>query len=46
MGMDLSGPAGDFWWDVFSWHKLLRIAQQYGWQPAGTWPPPSRSIIR
>jgi hypothetical protein len=36
MGMDLSGPAGDFWWDFFSWHKLLRVAQRYGWQPEGT----------
>jgi hypothetical protein len=36
MGPDLSGPAGDFWWDCFSWHKLLRVAERYGWQPAGT----------
>ena len=36
MGMDLSGSAGEFWWDVFSWHKLLRVAQRYGWEPAGT----------
>lgn len=36
MGMDLSGPAGDFWWDVFSWRKLLRVAEQHGWEPAGT----------
>jgi hypothetical protein len=34
--MDLSGPAGDFFWDVFSWHKLLRVAKRYGWRPAGT----------
>jgi hypothetical protein len=36
MTMDLSGPAGDFSWDVFSWHKLLRMAERYGWQSAGT----------
>ncbi len=36
MGMDLSGPTGDFGWDYFSWHKLLRVAERFGWQPAGT----------
>ena len=36
MGMDLSGPAGGFFWDVFSWPKLLRVARSHGWEPAGT----------
>lgn len=36
MGMDLSGPGGEFWWDFFRWHKLLRIALRHGWEPAGT----------
>ena len=36
MGMSLQGVAGDFWWDTFSWVKLLRVAGRYGWRPAGT----------
>ena len=42
MGMDLSGPAGDFWWDYFSWHKLLRVAERSGWRPVGTLLPSER----
>jgi hypothetical protein len=36
MAMHLHGVKGDFGWNAFSWIKLLRLAQNYGWQPAGT----------
>ncbi len=36
MGVDLSGEGGDFGWDTFSWARLLRLAERYGWRPAGT----------
>ncbi|MBL8822428.1 MAG: hypothetical protein JNJ77_07570 [Planctomycetia bacterium] len=36
MGMDLTGPAGYFRWDFFRWHRLLSVAERYGWEPAGT----------
>jgi hypothetical protein len=36
MAMNLHGAAGDFGWDTFSWVKLLRLAEHYGWRPAGT----------
>src|SRR4051794_15663787 len=36
MAMDLTGAGGEFSWDVFSWGRLLRLAEKYGWQPAGT----------
>ena len=34
--MHLNSAKGDFGWDSFSWQKLLRLAEQYGWRPAGT----------
>jgi hypothetical protein len=39
MGMDLSGAGGEFFWNFFSWPRLLQIAEEYGWEPAGTLPP-------
>ena len=36
MAMNLHSERGDFGWDVFSWQKLLRLAERYGWRPAGT----------
>ncbi len=36
MGMDLSGAGGEFRWNFFSWPRLLQIAEEYGWEPAGT----------
>jgi hypothetical protein len=36
MAMLLHSVRGDFGWDVFSWQKLLRLAESYGWRPAGT----------
>jgi hypothetical protein len=39
--MHLHSAKGDFAWDSFSWQKLLRLAEHYGWQPAGTTIPES-----
>ena len=39
--MNLNSAVGDFFWDTFSWAKLLRLAERYGWQPAGTTIPDS-----
>jgi hypothetical protein len=39
MGMDLNGAGGSFRWNFFSWPRLLQIAEDYGWEPAGTLPP-------
>jgi hypothetical protein len=36
MAMHLHSARGDFGWDSFSWQKLLRLAERYGWHPAGT----------
>src|SRR6266700_1978839 len=36
MGMILVGAGGDIWVNVFEWGQLLRLAQSYGWVPAGT----------
>jgi hypothetical protein len=36
MGMDLHRAGGDFWFNIFSWGQVLELAQQYGWEPAGT----------
>jgi len=36
MAMHLHSARGDFGWDVFSRQKLLRLAERYGWKPAGT----------
>jgi hypothetical protein len=36
MAMHLHSARGDFGWDIFSWQKLLRLAERYGWRPAGT----------
>jgi hypothetical protein len=34
--MNLHGAKGNFGWATFSWVKLLRLAERYGWQPAAT----------
>jgi len=34
--MHLHSATGDFVWDSFSWIKLLRLAERYGWRPVGT----------
>ena len=36
MGIILKGAGGDIWASVFEWGQLLRLAQLYGWVPAGT----------
>jgi hypothetical protein len=36
MGMDLHGAGGDFRFNIFAWGQVLGLAQQYGWEPAGT----------
>jgi hypothetical protein len=37
MGMDLhSERGGRFWFDIFSWRKILALIKRYGWKPAGT----------
>src|SRR5206468_127549 len=36
MGMNLHSATSDFGWDTFSWVKLLRLAEHYGWRPSGT----------
>lgn len=36
MGLILEGAGGDIWASVFEWGQLLRLAQTYGWVPAGT----------
>ena len=36
MGMILQGAGGDIWVNVFEWGQILRLAQLYGWVPAGT----------
>lgn len=36
MGMDLHGAGGYFRFDVIAWAKVLELARQYGWEPAGT----------
>ena len=41
MGMNLNSAVGDFFWYTFSWAKLLRLAERYGWEPAGTTIPDS-----
>jgi hypothetical protein len=40
MGMDLRGAGGDFRWNYPYWLNLLQLAQEYGWEPAGTLPGP------
>jgi hypothetical protein len=32
----LSGPAGDFHFNIFGWEQALKLAELYGWEPAGT----------
>jgi hypothetical protein len=39
MGMDLNGVGGNIWWDSGSWARLLQVALDHGWEPAGTLPP-------
>ena len=39
MGMDLRGAGGTERFSVTSWCKVLQLAQEYGWQPAGTQAP-------
>lgn len=41
MAIHLHNARGDFHWDSFSWAKLLRLAESYGWRPAGTTLPQS-----
>ena len=36
MGMDLHGEGGTERLNNTSWYQLLRLASEYGWQPAGT----------
>src|SRR5688500_15058490 len=38
MGMRLTSHADDTTFDftTVEWHKLIELAQEYGWQPAGT----------
>jgi hypothetical protein len=36
MGMDLTGAGGEISFNIFAWAKVLDLAQQYGWEPAGT----------
>jgi hypothetical protein len=36
MGVDLSGAGGHQRFSHMSWHKVLDLACEYGWQPAGT----------
>ena len=36
MGIILEGAGGDISASVFEWGQLLRLAQSYGWVPAGT----------
>jgi hypothetical protein len=43
MGVDLSGAGGCKWLSWTGWEKLLKLAHEYGWKPAGTKPP--RGIV-
>jgi hypothetical protein len=36
MGIILKRDADDLWLSVFEWGNLLRLAETYGWIPAGT----------
>ena len=36
MGMILKRGDDDIWVNTFDWGQMLRLAQLYGWQPAGT----------
>jgi hypothetical protein len=36
MGIILEGAGGNIWASVFEWGQVLRLAQSYGWIPAGT----------
>ena len=38
MGMDLNGAGGYYRFSNTSWCKVLELAYEYGWQPAGTEP--------
>ena len=41
MSMDLHSTDGDwFKWSNIAWSKVLYLASVYGWEPAGTKPPP------
>lgn len=44
MAMDLYGKQGYFRWSTDGWNKVLELADQHGWEPAGT--QPSRNAIR
>ena len=39
MGMDLTGAGGTERFNVTSWCKVLELAFEYGWRPAGTQAP-------
>lgn len=33
---DLTNTKSDFFFSVMEWHKILELAQKYGWKPKGT----------
>ena len=38
MGYDLLNTNGSFRFNLFAWHRLLILAQYFGWKPMGTVP--------
>src|SRR5688572_26544385 len=42
--MDLYGKQGYFRFTLAAWNRMLRLAEHYGWRPAGT--RPGRSELR
>lgn len=40
MGYDLYSAKGKFHWTVYDWSNVLKLANEFGWQPAGTEAPP------
>jgi hypothetical protein len=36
MGVYLSGKSGDFRFNNANWREVLKLAYDYGWEPAGT----------
>jgi hypothetical protein len=36
MGVCLSGKSGDFRFNNAKWREVLKLAHDYGWEPAGT----------
>lgn len=33
---DLTNTKNEFYFSVMEWHKILELAQKYGWKPKGT----------